>query len=154
MCSRAKWQGSWALDSGLAHGSSASDQTPADLLRGNQIRVRPVMLSILSVTHLRSRCPLHSSAFAAGGALVAAWDLQVVYGPAKLLSSSSWVSVSSLIPGPRGHREISRVASASLSVSCHRPGMLGWVLLSYWGGCLAHLCWDSTKMSPPFFSTL
>lgn len=58
---------------------------PPTSWRGNQIRVRPVMLSVLSVTHLRSRCPLHSSAFAAGCALVAAWDLQVVCGPAKLL---------------------------------------------------------------------
>lgn len=60
-------------------------KTSATLCRCNRIRVRPVMPSVQSVTHLRSRCLLHSSAFAEGSSLLAAWGLQVMSWPSSFL---------------------------------------------------------------------
>lgn len=56
--------------------------------------------------------------------------------------------MSSLIPGPRDHRETSRVAPANLLVSCHHSGLLGWTLFPCQGGRLGHLCWDSSLLYP------
>lgn len=118
--------------------------------RWNWVRVRTVRLTVLSVTHLRSKCPLRSSDVVKGCPLVAAWDLQVTSLPAKFLFSSSRGVGVQPYPRPPGVAEkpaerpqpvflFPAIAKECLARPC-----------SPWGGCLGHVCWDATKMSPPF----
>lgn len=89
-----------------------------------------MILSVLSGTRLRSRCPLSIGQPLPGAA---PWWLlgtcRSRMGCQAPCIQIHGVLVSSLMPGRQGHREISRVASDNLPVSCYCLGMLGWALL-------------------------